>query len=268
MKDYKNSDSDIADTFLEVINCWYDNAKEIEVEFRTLVENDFEKGLDEFFKYLNKARDLNPNRSYAEAMAGGPNHDWTGPIISALGDIYPKLDKEKRLLALQRVLGFFDRLNYMYVHNHMDFIDDPWLVMDITNKRPIYWCGYAAYKDAIDKMGSWDEFENKYIEKIDDIYRLNKDAVKSACFLTMAVCSPSNPKQEFKERYNLLFPELVDRTKDVLACRAYFRAKYESEKEGADFDEALDQGLMRYGEDWYDDLKNKIEEQNWLDFKN
>ena len=49
--------------------------------------------LQRFSSALEVVRNANPNRALVEAIATGPNPDWTGPMLKIMGHIYPNLDK-------------------------------------------------------------------------------------------------------------------------------------------------------------------------------
>lgn len=67
-------------------------AKKIAEDFSQLMVNNPSLAIQELPDFLKKVRDINKHRAY-EAVAGGPNHDWTGPILDIIGIMYPPWKK-------------------------------------------------------------------------------------------------------------------------------------------------------------------------------
>src|SRR3989344_2022619 len=204
---------------------------------------DFEKPFSERMvgklpQFSDRARCINNNKSY-EAYTGGPNHDWTGLMLDVLGTVYPELERRAREKGLKQCLKFLDELNYLYSQNHLELINEPWLVSDIVLNRPIYWCGYNEYCDTAKQNQSWKNFSEA------------TKSVKSSFWLAMAVIRPE-------------YTSLMDRTKDAVAAFAAVFGARQAQRENRELSACIDEKLSQYDPMLNSDIRTKIEEKKWI----
>lgn len=218
--------------------------------FKLMLERP-EEAIRRMPEFIDRARDTNPVRAY-ESMAGGPNHDWTGPLLDILGIVYPTLDRKARENGLRQCMNFLDGLNYAYSQNHVELINEPWLASDIVITRPLYWCGYKQYCDLAEQNKSWKYFSEKM------------KSARSAFWLAMAITHPEYASLEVRKNFHEQFPTLMDRTKDALAAMAAVYGGRKSEKEELKLADCIDERLAKHDPMLHDDIRAKIEEKKWI----
>src|SRR3989338_7993034 len=91
----------------------YQQANGVANDYYQLMLENPEEAIQRLPEFIERARDINPVRAY-EAMAGGPNQDWIGPLFNIVGTIYPELDRTAREQGLRQCMNFLDGLNYLY----------------------------------------------------------------------------------------------------------------------------------------------------------
>lgn len=218
--------------------------------YQLMLENP-EEAIQRLPEFIDKARDVNPVRAY-EAMAGGPNHDWTGPMLDIVGIVYPTLRREAREKGLRQCLNFLDGLNYFNSQDNVALINEPWLASDIVITCPLYWCGYKEYCDFAEKNKTWKDFSKKM------------NSARSAFWLAMAVTHPEHASLEVRKNFHEQFPTLMDRTKDALAAMAAVYGGRKAEREGRELADCIDERLAGYDPMLHDDIRKKIEEKKWI----
>ena len=129
--------------------------------------------------------------------------------MNIVGDLYPLLDKEERVIALQNVLGHLDGLRDDYATNHVERIHEPWLVCDVIINCWNYWPGASEYVSFLKKDPSWSE-----------VFELTNSA-QGKCWLTLAVVNTvkENTTLDTRRHFYRTFPILVDCTLDFIAAR-------------------------------------------------
>jgi len=203
-------------------------------------------------EFMERVRDLNPERYFVEAVAGGPNHNWTGPMLDIVGTVYSALDRDTRKEGLLQCMNFLNHLRSDYSQNHVELINDPWLVSDIYINQPLYWCGYEEYTDLLQKNISWNDFAK------------NTQHVKSEFWLSLAISRPKYSSLEIRHNYYKQFPDLMDRTKDGIAAIINFGAEYYYKKENISMQESIDKELSGYDTLLHNDILKKIDEKKWI----
>lgn len=242
----------VINSIVNEIGSWNKNADQIGEVYAKLMNENPRQAIRDLSKFIDQARDINPERSFVEAIAGGPNHDWTAPMLDIVGTVYPSLEKDVRKEALHNCLDFLDGLRYDYSQNHVELINEPWLVGDIVITRPLYWCGFQDYCDLLAKHKTWK-----------DTYPEMKNA-KSAFWLAMAVVRTEFASDEVKERFYRLFPTLTDRTLDAIAGITYEHSVLELKEDGTPLEQNIEQRLFKYDHRFHTDIRRKIEERKWL----
>ena len=216
---------------------------------------DTDKAIASLHGFLEEVRDINTDRAFVEAAAGGPNHDWTVPVLNVVGLMYPSLQKPVRERALLSVLDYLDGLNYFYSQNHVERMKEPWLVGDIIVNRRLYWCGFSEYHTLFAEHNSWKELQES----------LNTHPPLSAFWLAMAVLWWPNPNPEIRREFYEAYPHLVDRTLDAIAGMTVTSAMKGHVMEGKDVEAGIQYRLSeRYDPDMHARIREKIAQENWI----
>lgn len=230
----------------------YGKADEVAFEFSQCMEDDPISAITLLPTFIRRARDVNPDAGYMETLAGGPNHDWIAPLLNIVGVIYPELELEPRTQALKLCLNYFDGLNYDYVQNHVELLNEPWLVGDIVINRWLYNCGYKEYIDLLEQNKTW----KNLIPHLPN--------VKSAFWLAYTIVHTGYASPEIKRHFYKTYPTLTDRTLDTIAGRIATNAQHETTREGSDLQDNIEKRLFRYDNRFYHDLVRKIDEKKWI----
>ena len=102
----------IIDGLIGQIESKNQEALDIANSYYKLMMDDPISAINELTSYIEQARNVNESRAFLEAIAGGPNHDWTGPMLDIIGIVYPSLEREARTNGLKKSLNFLNGLNY------------------------------------------------------------------------------------------------------------------------------------------------------------
>lgn len=229
----------------------YQQAGVVVDEYLTLMSQNPKEAIRRMPKFIDRVRDVNPVRAY-EAMAGGPNQDWTGPLLDTLGIVYPQLEKDTREEGLRQCLNFLDGLNYVNSQDNVALINEPWLASDIVITRPLYWCGYKQYCDLAEQNKSWKDFSEKM------------NSARSAFWLAMAVTHPEYASLEVRDKFYKQFPTLMDRTKDAIAAMVAVYGGRKAKREGFELAGCIDERLAKHDPMLHDKIRVKIEEKKWV----
>ena len=229
----------------------YNKANNLTQEYYQLMLNDPDKGIEELPNFLRGVRKINPEPAL-ESMAGGPNHDWTGPMLNIIGIVYPILKIENREKALVKCLDFLDGLRYDYSQNHVELINEPLLIRDIIISRTIYWPGYQIYIDQLDKNKTWKDFK-PYLEK-----------TKSEFFLAYAVTKHEHSSIEVRTKFYKTFPDLMIRTKQAIGGIIYDEAKRYHEKDKITIEKYIDDTIIKYDPLLHNDIRKSMLEEDWI----
>lgn len=229
----------------------YGKAGEIMHEYTSLMQRDFSEGLKQFPSFLYKVRNIN-NLSY-EALAGGPNHDWTCPLINIVGNLYSILKEEERTRAAKIVLNYLDGINSDYAQNHVERIHEPWLVRDIVINRWLYWPGFEEYSFFLKENPTQKEFRERV------------DTAKSKAWFSLAVMySKGEVTLDLRQSFYKDFPNLVDRTLDFIAARIKHGAETFAERKGISQDIYVEEHLQDYDISLHFKIKEKIAKAKWV----
>lgn len=240
--------------FVGEISSWYETAAKNTNDFYQLVLDDPQKGIKEIPQFIMKARDTaGPGSHVWEALAGGANYDWTGPVLDVVGIIYPDLPPDIRKEALLNVLDFIDKQNYSIAQENVAMINEPWLVADIILNRSLYWCGYQEYIDLTTKYPTWSQ-----------LYP-HLDQVKSAFWMAMAISRPKYTNDNIRENFYRRFPILMDKTCDAIAAITETDAKNSFLRYGEPIEQNRDRYLFMYDHTSVPAIRKKIDEAKWTD---
>jgi len=242
----------LANRFLRTLTGMNTNAKEIAGRYYNLMLENPEFAIENLPEFIESVRDINPNRSYVEAVAGGPNHDWTAPMLDIIGVMYPSLDRNLRKKALSKCFNFLDFLNYFESQNHVALINEPHLVADIVINNQWYWCGHEMCSDLLQKYTDWPNFLE------------HMDLMRSEFWLAYTITKPKYSSLEIRYNFYKQFPDLMDRTKYAIAAISYVTAQKRAIEQNKDFNpEAID--LSAYDPLLHQDIRNKMQEKKWID---
>lgn len=237
---------------MSALNSKCEEADSIAQEYYELMQNDPITAIEQLPKFIGRARNVNEDAAFVEAIAGGPNHEWTAPMLDILGIMYPSLERDVREKGLRKCFKYLDSLRYDYSQNHVELINEPWLVGDIVLNDMFYWCGYKEYCDILEKEKTWNEFE-QHIPK-----------AKSQFWIALAVLRPKYSSLDVRMNFYRNYPELVDRTLDAIAGIVYEEALKVSPKEGISIEDYIVGAVSKYDTYWYNDIRKKMLEKKWI----
>ncbi len=249
----KRRQKNCIDAVIAQMSGCYAHAGNIIGEYEDLMRQDMRGAIKQLPKFLDKIRgDVNPGGRVWEAMTGGPNHDWTAPLLNIVGTAYPSLDRDTRREALKLCMNFLDHLNYNYSQNHVELIDEPWLAADIINTRPLYNPGYEQHSKMLETHKTWEAcFEE--IKKVRGVF-----------WLAMAVARTEYASLPVRYNFNKRFPDLMDRTQDAIAATAFFYAESQHVKNGISIKEAVKKELVSIDPELVPNILKKVEEKKWV----
>ena len=229
----------------------YAKAKLVIEEFNSFMENDPVSGIKMLPEFVEKIRNVNPEPGY-ESLAGGPNTDWTGPILNILGAYYPTLDRTVRKQGLILAMDFLDRLSYDQSQDHVELVHEPWLAGDIILTRPLYYPGYSECIDLLKECSKWPEFVK------------NSHKIRSAFFMALAITRPEYSSLEIRTKFYKTHPELVDRTLDFIAALSFYKSRKFMEEEKIPEEAAVTKSLLHYDPLLHDNIQKKVKDHNWI----
>ncbi len=106
--------------------------------------------------------DLVRDKEYERVQGIGDDFIPDINLYNAVGAIYPLLDEDQKVNALDAHLNQLDGVNNRYITlNHTPFIREPLLLADITIARPLYWPGLNDEKSLWDGKESFAELERE-----------------------------------------------------------------------------------------------------------
>lgn len=220
-------------------------------EFHKLMLQDPTSAISAFTTFVQQGRDIN---QLPDAMIGGPNHDWIAPLIDVGGSVYPELPVGERTRFLEMVMNYLSSLNSFYSQNHVELINEPWLVADIlVNSDWMYWPGFIQQSGMLEKYPTWEALYPHLGE------------VKSAFFMALAVSKPKYSTDQIRRNFYQTFPSLTDRTQDAIAALIYVRAQNAFLKEGIPIHEYVESKLFGYDPEIAPNILRKIKEKKWID---
>ena len=233
--------------------------------FVELAQEDPAQAIKEFPKTLERVLGAG-NNFFKGIMCGGPHPAATVPLLNAIGGVYADVPREVRLSGLHQVFGFLDGLNYLNAQDNVELIQEPWLVGDILVNCSLYWPGFKPYVDRLEGVVTWDGFEQEFLKQHDEDSRY-LDA-PSTFWLAYAVarkdCSGSS---EVRQVFSEVFPEVMDRTKDVAAALVADHSLLDelNPEKGIPYEQGVGERLGgEYEDSWHEDLVRRIGEEKWM----
>ncbi len=234
---------------IEGLGDMYGDANQNVEEYAALLRRDVRSGIAELPSFIAEARSIN---KIPDSMVGGPNTDWTVPLLNIVGNVYPELERDTRREALKHIMNYLDGLNYVYSQNHIEGIDEPWLAADVVITRPLYWPGFSQYTELLEKHRTWKEVQ------------AHMKTIRSAFWMAMAVVRREFASDEVRRNFYQHFPTLIDRTQDGIAGLISDHAESESIKEGTEFKHNVEKRLFKYDANLVSELLGKIKERKWI----
>ncbi len=253
-----------------------------------------EKNPDEGIKQIRKAYDSGldyaytsngkNNRAFVEAIAGGPHEAVPAAVYNVVGKVYPRLTKEQKYAALEKIIGIMDGFNSEDVQtSHTSNIHEPLLLSDIVIARWIYWPGLYEGKQLIKKYGEYSRFEKEMMDESG----LFKDGSVRSEFLTAVALLRSdmcNWGEDYACSANPLFLERVlkgivgmrfavpnklrgysdeqgvARLKELLPANVHERLEpLKQEHDWAEWEEVQELGMLSYYESKYNMKFNRLD---------
>lgn len=242
--------------------------------FAEMLVSNPDKAIDMIPQVYNEALNdaYGKNRSYVEALAGGPMETIPWALYNSVGEVYPNLTRFQRDRALKHILSILDKRNYMEVNGaigvgHTTGIREPLLLSDIAIIYPLYWPGLDEGRVLIKEASNFFDFQKEFIDsnglfvrgKVegDPILRrgVNSDFVMAYSLLRADIC-------DFGESYiRIANPGFLERTLKGIVAMRFARATDE---------EKIEQGRKRLKELLPESVHNRIEplrqERDWVDY--
>jgi hypothetical protein len=237
--------------FASQISGMNNKAENIVNSYYNLLLKDQKMAIQKLPEYIERARDINPERDFVETVAG-PNHDWTGPIMDMLGAFYPSMDKDTRKIGLLKCLGFLDYIRSDYCQYNVEMITEPWLVADIVINRPLYWCGYMSCGKLLQENTLWSDF-SKHL-----------DSVQNMFLMSMAVTEPKYASAEIRYYFYDQYPEMIDRTLDAIAAIVYDSAQRHNKYRGTNVQEYINEHIAIRDKIYHKQILRKMDEKKWI----
>lgn len=174
-----------------------------------------------FYHTLEEAHDKEAtgiDRSYANAMTGGPHEGVPRAWMNAVGAVYPLLPRDVRGEALAEIVGVLDHYRWNVVQTlYMPGVRDPQLVADIGIVRPLYWPGLDHQNQKL--LAEFETFEQfrKTAMNAEGLFNprvVESDAIVGTTILRSDMCKWG---EEFVQATH---PELTDRlTRGIVTWR-------------------------------------------------
>jgi len=207
--------------------------------YEELISRDFDQAVRRIPEFIEKARTAGaPGGRAYESLAGGPNPDFILPLINGIGRIYPELSFETRKIFTINALSFLDSIRSDYSQNHVQDIEEPWIVRDILLERSLYFPGYINYVNFLKQFRTWEDFNNGLGTEEGEI-------IRSPFWLTNALIQPKHSSLAVRNKYYEHFGSLVDRTLDAVAALNYEWSKIHVERRHSENKERMHEEIEK-----------------------
>jgi len=207
-----------------------DAAMEV-IPFSEMLKNEPDKAINLISKKYKELLDQaytdkkgNNNRSYIEAIAGGPCETIPWAVYNAVGEVYPNFSREQKDKTISQILSILDRRNYVEVNcTHTPGIREPLLLSDICVARPLYWPGLDDEEKLFKNTKNFEEIENLFDEK----GNFRKDKVNSDFLVAYGILRSdgSNFGKELIDYLNIKNSNFLERTIKGITALRFFNAK-------------------------------------------
>lgn len=230
----------------------YGNAGDNWNQFVAVAEVNLSEAIRCMPEFIDRARNVNPNRAFGEALAGGPNPDWIVLLMNVLGDYYEYLERDEREQVLRHCLKYFDGLNFLYSQNHVELLSSPFLITDIVISRWLYWPGLSRPR--------------KFLQGaiMEDLASKDQDVLSSFWVCLAVIWNDDGVTLPMRQWYYKNHPEIVEKTLSFAAAHTYFCAKGKV-KEGEDLGLYITSTLNKvYDPLLHHRIREKIHKEDWV----
>lgn len=234
--------------------------------FQELALDNPPEAVKRFPEFLERILDEG-NGFFSGKMCGGPYPPATIPLFNTIGGLYPELPKELREIALKKVMNFLNQQNYILSQEYVEGIHEPWLCADIVaDSRFLYWPGYKQYSDRLQGKVVWSDLKGDIIgtdEKGSKFLDVQSD------FWFAYTVGRASTSEHIRKALTQEFPDLVERTKDATATIIAIESAHPvaRKKTTNTFAQEAEAHLAHYASEWQEDLVKKINERNWVFFR-
>lgn len=236
----------------------YAAADDVAQEYYELMERDATAALGQIGLYLAKAREATTpedmSSSYIDAISGGPNQDYTAPIINIAASHYPEASKETRLEVLNAQLRFLDRMNNIYAARHVGYVQDPTLLGDIINNRSLYWPFLDAELDFLESQPNERQF-----------YEFT-DKCRSIGLLGYAIVATDSASLPIRRLFQESSPELLSGVLNMAAGRIFHRSAMAAHEDGISIVDEIEKRLEKgtFDPQYHERIRQNIANANWV----
>ncbi len=210
-----------------------------------------EAAILQFDEFMGAMRNVNQDSSY-EAYVGGPNHDWTSQILNVVGSVYPALDKTMKEVAFRKCMVFLNSLRYDYSQNHVELIQEPRLVGDISSHQSLYWPGFQSTKNLLLVHHDWYSFRDAVPESL------------GAIFVALPILKKEYASKAVQDEFCKQMPDLVDATLDACVARINASAMLREKNGEMLYADTVLEKIASYDLRHHEMLKQKLLEKNWV----
>ncbi len=236
----------------------YDAARDVAQEYHELMERDPTTALGQLGLYLSRVRVATTpegmSTSYIDAISGGPNQDFTAPIIDIAASRYAEASKETRLEVLNTQLAFLDRMNNIYAARHVGYVQDPTLLGDIINNRSLYWPFLDAELDFLESQPTERQF-----------YEFS-DRCRSIGLLGYAIVATDSASLPLRHLFRESSPQLLNGVLNMAAGRIFHRAARAAHEDGIPIIDEIEKRLQEgtFDPQYHEVIRQKIADANWV----
>jgi hypothetical protein len=235
-----------------------DAANDVAQEYYELMERDTITALGQLGLYLARVRKATTpegmSSSYIDAISGGPNQNYTAPIIDIAASHYAEVSKETRLEVLNTQLAFLDRMNNIYAARHVGYVQDPTLLADIINNRRLYWPFLDVELDFLESQPNERQF-----------YEFT-DKCRSIGLLGYAIIATDSASLPIRRLFREGSPQLLDGVLNMAAGRVFHRAAQATHEDGTAIVDEIEKRLQQgtFDLQYHDVIRQKIADANWV----
>lgn len=236
----------------------YAAAADVAQEYFELMEKDTATALGQLGLYLAKVRKVTAPEgmsvSYLDAISGGPNQDYTAPIINIAASHYAEAPKETRLEVLSTQLAFLDRMNNIYAARHVGYVQDPTLLGDIINNRSLYWPFLDEELDFLESQPNEQQF------------REFADKCRSVGLLGYAIVATDSASLPIRHAFRENSPQLLDGVLDMAAGRVFHRGAQAAHEDNTSIIDEIEKRLQggTFDPQYHEVIRQKIADANWV----
>ena len=222
--------------------------------FAELAESDLLEAISRLPEFIEKTRNINPGRSFVEAVAGGPNQDWIVPLFNVVGEFYPELERDVRKSFLRQCLRYLDQRNYFEAQNHVEMLEDPMLIADVIINRSLYWPGFRQFADLLRTCRTKDELVQVPDYKLGSFWTCLA-VMWNGDWITLPL----------RQWYYQNYADLLDRSLCFAAAKTHTRVeRMATESELQFFDCVTTYLNERFDSTLHDRIQDRMKQKKWI----